>query len=266
MSIWILLPWPFLIYRGEIKDAVRKVLRQLSYLFCFGVVMVLHFHIKLWAPLINPVSYDSFYEATDRAWFFWMNPFIAWRAHWQVDWVNQLYFYLFLLMFVCSFIVHYLQGPGKFQRVFLSLLLIQALGAITYLIAPAVGPFIYHQGANAHITAAEHSLLLIHQKLQAGGAGWLQKHTASNLAAGLAAMPSLHIAVSFAFLYYAIRYSPWLAWIYGPCFVWFVMEAMASGWHYGIDLIAGFMLSGACIFLATGWMKVHEAEWARADK
>jgi len=258
MSIWILLPWPFLIYRGEFKDATKRVLQQISYLFCFGMVMMLHFHIKLWAPLINPISYDPVYETIDRTCFFWMDPLIAWRGHWQIDWVNHLYFYLFLFMFVCSFIVHYLQGPGRFARVFLSSLLVQAFGAIAYLVAPAVGPFIYREGANTHVTSVEHNLLQIHQQLVAGGSKWLENHTDNNLAAGLAAMPSLHIAASSVFLYYAIKYSPWLAWIYWPCFAWFLFESMASGWHYGIDLIFGLVLSGTCIFLANAWMKAHE--------
>jgi hypothetical protein len=262
IGIWILLPLPFLIYRGELKDAIRRVFWQINDAFCFGVILILHFHIKLWAPLINPASYDPVYEAIDRNCFSWIDPLISWRSQWQFDWLNNLYFNAFALMFVCSFIVHNFQSRSQFRRVFLASILVQVIGAVCYLIAPAVGPFIYHQGANAHVTLAQHNLLMIHQALLAGGTNWLQLHTSEDVGAGLAAMPSLHIAASFVFLYYAQKYCRWLTWLYWPCFLWIIFEAMASRWHYGIDLIAGLALAYGSICLAHKWLDAHEAALA----
>lgn len=259
IGIWILLPLPFLIYRGEFKAAVRLAFEQAGCAVCLCAVMLLQFHIKLWAPLINPQSYDHFYEAIDRTCFFWLNPLFAWRGQLHNDVVDHLYFNLFMVMFVLSFIVHYLRGGGEFRRVFLASILVQAFGGISYLVAPALGPFIYHDGVNAHVTSVQMHLLSIHQDLVAGGTTWLREHTSENLAAGLAAMPSLHVASSFVFLYYAQRYCTWLACVYWPIFVWIVFEAMASRWHYGIDLLIGLALSCGCILLANRWMDAHEA-------
>ncbi|HEY0257991.1 MAG TPA: phosphatase PAP2 family protein [Candidatus Methylacidiphilales bacterium] len=259
VSIWILLPLPFLIYRGKFKDVAIQTLGQISDALCFGIILILHFHIKLWAPLINPASYDRVYEAIDRACFFWMDPLISWRSQWQFDWLNHLYFNAFMFMFACSFIVHNLHSRSEFRRVFLASILVQAFGAVCYLIAPALGPFIYHQGANTHVTSTQHHLLDIHQALLAGGTNWLQLHTSEDVGAGLAAMPSLHLAASFVFLYYAQKYCRWLTWFYWPCFLWIVFEAMASRWHYGIDLIAGLALAYGSICLAHRWLEAHEA-------
>lgn len=258
ISIWILLPLPFLIYRGELKKTVHQVIQQISYALCLAIILMLHFHIKLWAPLINPASYDPVYEAIDQACFFWMDPLISWRGQFHHRWLDNLYFNVFMFMFFCSFIVHNLNSQSEFRRVFLASILVQALGAVSYLIAPAVGPFIYHQGANNHVTQVQHAMLITHQALLAGGAHWLEDHTGKYIAAGLAAMPSLHLAAAFVFLWYARKYRRWLAWFYWPCFLWIIFEAMASRWHYGIDLIAGLGLAYGSIFLSNGWMKAHE--------
>lgn len=266
ISIWILLPLPFLIYRGELRSVAIRVLQQISDTVCFALILILHFHIKLWAPLINPASYDHAYEVIDRTCFFWVDPLISWRSQWQIGWLSHFYFYAFMFMFVCSFIVHNLHSRKEFRQVFLASILVQAFGAVCYLIAPALGPFIYHQGANDRVTLVQHNLLGIHQDLVAGGVAWLQNNTGQNLAAGLAAMPSLHLAASFVFLYYARKYCSWLAWLYWPCFLWIVFEAMASRWHYGIDLVAGYLLAYGSILLASKWLEAHEAVMASAAK
>jgi membrane-associated phospholipid phosphatase len=135
---------------------------------------------------------------------------------------------------------------------------VQALGSISYLVAPALGPFIYEQGASAYSTNLEHGFLLVHQAILAGGTRWLGDNTGAFLTSGLGAMPSLHIAIAVVFLYYAQRHGSWLAWIYWPALVWIGFEAMASRWHYGIDLVFGFALSAVCIFLAGLWLRAHE--------
>ncbi len=259
IAVWILLPLPFLIIRGEFAGAALRAIGQAGYAFCLGVVMLLAFHIKLWVPLINPRTYDALYEAIDRDCFSWLNPLFAWRGQLHSDLVDHLYFNLFVLLFVCSFIVHYFRTEIEFRRVFLASILVQALGGISYLIAPALGPFIFHPGFNAHVTSVEHELLTIHQALVAGGPAWLQDNTSLQLAAGLGAMPSLHVAAAYVFLYYAQKYCKWLACLYWPIFIWIVFEAMASRWHYGIDLLMGYFLGYGCVFLADRWIDAQEA-------
>jgi len=258
LALWLMMPFPFL-RRIDLQKGMGLLMRQIGNALCFAFVITLHFYIKLWAPLINPNTYDSIYEAIDHTCFFWLKPLIAWRSHWShVAWVDSLYLFAFMFMFTMSFVVHNLQDAYKFRRVFLASLLVQALGAISYLIAPAVGPFIYHPGANALITNIQANLYQTRVALLAGGPAWLRQHSGENLTCGLAAMPSLHIAASFVFLYYAYRYSRWLVWIYTPCFLWFCLEAVASRWHYGIDLIAGLALSVLSIVVSNVWMSAHE--------
>jgi len=267
VSLWLLLP---LLSNpgGDHSHLARKLLEQAGYALCLGIVLYFHFQIKLWIPLIRSASYDAIYEAIDRVCFSWLNPLIAWRATWpQTAWINQLYFDAFFLMFMFSFLIHNGRGKSEFRRVFLAVLLMFALGANLYLIVPALGPFLYHPSANAWIGSVQHYLYAVRQSELAGGTAWLRVNSGSNLTCGLAAMPSLHAAASFILLFFAWRYVRRLVWIYAPLFLWICFEAMASRWHYGIDLVAGIALAYGCAVTSERWMRAHEeAQSETADR
>lgn len=248
--------------RASLVGLIRRLSQQAGDAFCFGLVVSLTLTIKLWEPLIRTASYDRAYEAIDRTCFFWMNPLIAWRAReLQFSWIDHLYFVLFFGMFLVSFVTHNLRGRAEFRRVLLASLLVQGFGGILYYAAPAVGPFLYHASANDWIGGMQQTLQIVRHYELAGGAQWLKANGGSYLADGLAAMPSLHAAASFVFLYYAWRRVRWLGYVYTPAFVWILFGAMASRWHYGIDLIAGVALAYLCIALSNRWMGAHEAAW-----
>lgn len=242
----------------------RRLGIQVSDAFCFAIVLSLSLYIKLLEPLVRSASYDRLYEAIDRTWFAWMDPLIEWRARTlQFNWLDHLYFLAFFAMFLVSFVVHNLRGRAEFRRVLLATVLVQAVGGILYLAAPAVGPFLYHPSANVLMGATEHFFYLVRQNEMAGGVHWLSANAGQYIMCGLAAMPSLHAAGSFVFFYYAWRVR-WLLAIYLPLFGWILFGAMATRWHYGIDLIAGVALSCACIALAELWMRGHEAAQHKA--
>lgn len=256
--------WLWLVFRAgarrETAVAIaRRLFIQVGDAFCFGIVLALTLYIKLWVPLVRTASYDRFYDATDRIFFSWLHPFIVWRARYlQFNWIDQLYFLFFFGMFLVSFVIHNLRGRAEFRRVFLASLLVQGTGGALYFAAPAIGPFLYHPSANAIMASTEHYFYLVRQSEMTGGVSWLCANAGRYIVCGLAAMPSLHAAASFIFLYYAWRYVRPLAWIYTPLFIWILFEALASRWHYGIDLIVGIALACACIALSNAWMRAHE--------
>lgn len=243
----------------------RRFKWELSNGLCFALVVSLSFYLKLCVPLVRSKTYDGIYEAIDRVCFSWLNPLFVWRAReLQFNWVDNLYLYLFLGMFVVSFLAHGMRGHSEFRRVFLASLLVQALGGCLYFAAPAIGPFLYHPSANGSAGAAEHYFYLVRQAEMAGGIPWLSANAGHYIVCGLAAMPSLHAAGSLVFLYYAWKYVRWLGWVYLPVFAWILFGAMATRWHYGIDLVAGIALACACIALADRWMRAHENAAQRA--
>jgi len=252
---------PALIHGKEDQAGIaRRAGQEASNGICFGLVVSMTFCLKLWEPLIRSVSFDPFYEAIDRICFSWLNPLIACRAHFlSFHWVNQLYYALFTGMFLVSFVVHISRGRREFRRVFLASLLVQAVGGCLYLAAPASGPFLYHPSANQTLAAVQHAFSQIRHQEILGGVEWIGLNTGRYLICGLGAMPSLHAAASFVFLYYAWRHVRWLGIIYTPVFIWILFEAMASRWHYGIDLVVGVIMAYACIALTEVWLRAHEA-------
>ncbi|MBB5280618.1 phosphatase PAP2 family protein [Pacificimonas flava] len=216
------------------------------------LLLVLHFNLKLWIPVLNPAAWDDVYWQTDRA----MQPVIA-LAYAGHNWlqsafgnIDSWYLFGFVLMFYFSYILHAVQSPLVFRRLVLSSFLVQGLGGLAYLVAPAVGPFIYQEGANALATETQADMLAAHQAIRHQGASWLNLNAEHILTGGLAAMPSLHTAASAVFLYFAWRYLPGLVVLYLPAFGFILMEAVATRWHYIVDLPAGAALAAFSIWAA----------------
>lgn len=257
--------WLWIVLRAGLRLGNRQaLLRSLAQHagdgFCFASAIFLCLYLKLMVPLVRASTFDRAYEAIDRRFFAWMDPLIAWRAHaLQFNWIDSMYLFAFFGMFCLSFIIHNLRGRAEFRRVFLATVLVQGAGAVLYMVAPAVGPFLFHPSANALAVGTQHSFYLLRQKeLAAGGVLWFSAHAGEFVLCGLAAMPSLHVAASFVFLCYAWRYVRWLGYVYALIFGWILFGAMATRWHYGIDLIAGVALAYACIALSNWWIEAYE--------
>jgi membrane-associated phospholipid phosphatase len=84
----------------------------------------------------------------------------------------------------------------------------------------------------------------------AGGAGWIAANGGSHITVGLAAMPSLHTGGAFLFLLFAWRHARVLVPVYAPLFAFIAIDAVASRWHYLVDLPAGIALALACAWAA----------------
>jgi membrane-associated phospholipid phosphatase len=82
-----------------------------------------------------------------------------------------------------------------------------------------------------------------------GGISWFQTQGSEFLATGLAAMPSLHVASSAVFVYFAWKHERHLCWFYLPLFGFIMIEAVATRWHYIVDIVAGLGLTALAIFL-----------------
>ena len=83
--------------------------------------------------------------------------------------------------------------------------------------------------------------------LQEGGVAWLDVHGPAYFTAPLAAMPSLHLGATFLLAYYAVRARLWIAPIAVIGTSWIAIEAVASRWHYLVDLPIGLAIAGLAI-------------------
>jgi hypothetical protein len=226
--------------------------RPLRALACYAIVLVVHFNLKLWVPFIRTASYDPIFWQMDQ----FARPVVDACKTIRIairpllrPWSN-IYLGCFLAMFYISFGYHAIRTPDVFRKLFLATLFLQGMGAIGYLLLPAVGPFIYEAGTSATITHAQHDMLAVRQMSVAMGPQWLSDNGSANLFAGLGAMPSLHAGFSFLFLWFAARHGRPLLTTYIPIFAYIMITAIASRWHYLIDLPVGIALACLAIYLA----------------
>lgn len=232
-------------------SVIGSGVKQMSYLISFNLLMWLHFHVKMWIPLINPIRYDELYFQIDNIFRPLLNMLATIRAFVSgIGNIDSLYTNLFIVMFAVSFFFHSAFDRENVRKLILASIIIQVVGSLCYLVMPAVGPFIYEHGVSRLATECQSSMLHGYWNLVSLGPRWLDENGPKYFIAGLAAMPSLHSGASWIFLYYAYKYKPYLLTLYLPIFFWIIIEAVSSRWHYLIDLPVGVAVASVCIYMA----------------
>jgi len=236
---------------------LTKQARRLAYYaaagMAYGIILVAHFNIKMWMGLINPVVWDDVYWKTDQM----VRPLIdaSFAVHNGVEMIlpagDKLYLFAFLAMFAGSIIAHSMQNFVVFRKVIFTAMLVHVLGALSYLVMPAIGPFLYEPGVNTLETARQGHMYHSYQALMAGGRAWVASQGSQFMFAAVAAMPSLHVASSAVFVHYAWQHTRWLGVLYLPLFAFIMFEAIATRWHYAVDVVAGLALTAVAIAITT---------------
>jgi hypothetical protein len=236
-----------LLYR---RDAMA--LTFLVALPAYALILLCHFNLKLWIPHINPLLWDEAYWHIDQALRPMVDACFAIRRAIApvVPLDSNFYMTAFITLFYLSFCIHAVRDRHDFRTLFLAALLFQGLGAIAYLLMPALGPFIYEQGLEPATTLAQQSMLHSYRGNAADGAAWIAANGGAQLTVGVAAMPSLHTGGAFLFLLFAWRSARVLLPIYLPLFAFITIDAVANRWHYLVDLPAGMLLAALCAWAA----------------
>jgi hypothetical protein len=247
--------------RRQPEFLTRQLLTDLTFLTLFAAVIYLHFHIKMWIPVVNPHLHDQLYFEIDQ------------KMRWLIDGAAVLRAVLARLLpapdlwyqgaqlslFLLSFWVHAMGERRWHHHNMTALLLNQMIGALAYLVAPAIGPFLFEQGPNAAATLAQQAMYRDFLAVQVQGTSWLAAHGGGSFTAPLAAMPSLHVSVSCIVSYYMIkarlRVAPLIVLLAG----WIVVESVVARWHYLVDLPAGFLLAVLVIALTNRLCRGRQA-------
>lgn len=219
---------------------------------CYIAILFAHFNIKLWIPHINPAQFDDFYFSVDQV----LRPivdlciFIRLHVFGFIPYESNFYMTSFIAMFYCSFLYHAIKTPQYFRPLVVAVLLLQSLGGLSYLVAPAIGPFLFEPGIDPGISEGQLGMLEFYRQSVAIGPDWIAQHGSSYFTAGLAAMPSLHAAGAFLFFLFASKHGRILIPLYSIILFFILTTAVASRWHYLIDLPVGMALAWFCIRLA----------------
>jgi hypothetical protein len=225
------------------NDAILVVL--------FIAANYLHFNFKGWLPLINPALYDAAYMASDESLrplidaFTWASTTIRGKLNPEFRW----YQFLFLTMFILTFCRFAAVRDDYYPHFAVSMLLMVTLGALSYLIAPALGPFIYEDGNSPRATEAQAGMYVAYQKAQVGGAAWIERYGSEYFTAALAAMPSLHVGYASLMTYYMLKSRDYMAPLFVLLWLWILIDSVALRWHYAIDAPAGVALCALVIWL-----------------
>lgn len=234
-----------------VTQRAERALFLAAVLVAYGAILITHFNVKLWVLAINPRLWDAQYLAIDDA----LRPLIdgARAIHNALAWlggpVDRLYLFAFLAMFGCSIIIHSSRSFPVFRRMILTAMLVHVIGGLSYLVAPALGPFVHETSVNALEAQRQTFMLAAHNAALVDGKIWFSAHGSEFLATGLGAMPSLHVASSAVFVYYAWMRERWLCWFYVPLFAFIMIEAVATRWHYLVDIVAGLGLTALAIII-----------------
>lgn len=241
----------FLLARHLSRSGAEALLgHRLRAIGALALIVYVHFNLKLWAQLINPFLFDDVYMAVDER----LRSLVHLASALAAGYRNALgqfphaYHEVFVAMFVVSFTVHGMQSDSRgFDRLLLAVSLVLVVGGASYAIAPAWGPFVYEAGDNPEATAIQATMASFQGNLRASHGG---EYDTSYFVAALAAMPSLHLAHALVFFYFALRYVRWLGLVYILPVTFIATEAVASRWHYLVDLPAGLVVAFCAVLLA----------------
>lgn len=249
--------WGIFALLGQKRETARVFLIALP---CYAIVLLVHFHLKLWVPHINPHLYDGFYWQLDQAMRPLVDACMAARRAMSVLVPMDSNFYMigFIGLFYISFCYHAFVTPDKFRQLFLAALLFQGLGGLAYMAFPALGPFLYEPGLDAAAAGAQKSMLEFYRHSVSGGAEWLALKGGIHLTAGLGAMPSLHTGGAFLFFLFACKHGRILVPLYALILAFILVAAVSTRWHYLIDLPAGLLLAWFSIRLAEMFAPVQK--------
>lgn len=217
----------------------------------FSVIVFLHFNFKLWAQLVNPHLFDDWYQFSDEL----LSPLVDGIVFINMgylplkEWLPNAYHDVFIFMFFLSFAVHAVTRTGRacLGELATAVALVLSLGGIAYMIAPAWGPFIYSPDDGSVAFHLQRGMSAFQTRFVASAG---LQYEGAEFISPLAAMPSLHIAHVWVLWIYAARHVRWLGYAYLPALVFILTEAVASRWHYVVDLVVGVCLAYLCIFLA----------------
>jgi hypothetical protein len=223
--------------RGYDRDLLPHLRIDAAFLVLFVVVTYFHFNLKMWSPLINPALFDAAYWATDG----WVRPLVDASLAVSASVRGFLGDDGF-----CTFTVSRHRYYGHFV---LSVLLVLSLGGLSYLIAPALGPFLFETGASARAAEAQASMQAAFAQAQARGAEWIAERGGDYFTGALAAMPSLHFAHALVMTYWMLASRSLMAGFFVLMTAWIAVDAVGLRWHYVVDLPAGALLAAVVVVL-----------------
>ncbi len=210
-------------------------------LWFYPVAMNLsYFALKTAAPAVHPQLEDALLQRLDTAIVggnlsLRLEPLIHPVA---TEFLSACYVLFFPYLFV-SWIYYHRQDLPLMKKFFIGFFTAYGLGMIGYTLLPALGPHL-DPGLAAQFTTPLHGGFITD----------LNSHIVLDGCNRVDCFPSLHCAVSSFILFFDRQHRPWRFKLYLVPAVGLWISTIYLRYHYLIDVLGGFALSAACLWIA----------------
>ena len=265
LSIWLVLTLRNILRYGIPKinatnyffiplSKVLKFARSWAPLF---IIIFCYCHIKVLIPSFTSRSFDQFFYDLDY-YLFLKNVPAEWLFSILGETIAPLLsfsyvFYFLLKIFGLSIVYARAKEPRVFDTMIIAVGTTYMFGIVVYIMFPALGPVYYYPEifenyreaiGQTKINYMQASLWLHYvQMTQHPPLEFYRLVLDSGIRNGIAAFPSLHVAVSCVMFYYLYYYGRFWFWIFIPLFLLMTVATVYFGWHYFVDDIAGLFLA-----------------------
>ncbi|MCP4899515.1 MAG: hypothetical protein GY906_21320 [bacterium] len=240
-----------------VKEVVDRhlVLDLLGAGFLMTITSAAYLFTKLMIPALNPTLWDATLAKIDRLLFFGLQPNFFITEIFQGNpkllstFIDAHYSFFILLTAIGTLWYSTDQSRSRRRRFIAALSLLWTTGCLLYLLIPALGPALVAEDLWLEVrnlfpnnAGTQRELMQNYAAVQSIIAGGNRPVT---IEFGVAAMPSLHVAVHFLFWLWARRTNRIGAWLWGVVAALTAIGSVATGWHWAIDSVAGALLAYA---------------------
>jgi len=259
---------------GSVIGALRKgPLAEDNLLRCLigylSLVMSIPLFVKLKTliPIFHPFDLDPAFESLDLMLHFGHQPWELLQTLVGHPWVTMVIHRLYYLWFPVILVTYYWQlstrkDPVLRQQFLLSFIASWILiGTVLATALSSAGPIFYAQivpeDASAYAVPMEYLLdinaespMFMFEVKEILWARYTGALVDGNLA-GISAMPSMHVAVSFLLMLFGWRVNKWFGGLYTAFFAFILVGSVHLLWHYAIDGYVSMLVTFA-IWKASG--------------
>ncbi len=227
----------------------------------FSLMETAHFCLKVYIPLIHSRTFDSFLSQADRV-------LLAGRD--GVDLVSAIFasptsirlmdllysgFYFFLVWGSLILFLALLRGRERiaFMDAYVTM---WQIGLAIYILIPSWGPVFVEPERYAGLLRFMTLTVSIQKQLYLETSSIIQGNYDIVIRYfGMAALPSLHVAVFTIYTLWSPRLFRGLVYFFGGLTLLFFAGSVLTGYHYVVDGLAGIAVAGIATFIGRRFLK-----------
>ncbi len=230
------------VFKSEVENVAinsKKILKFLRLFLSVSIALIVYENLQVAIHNVSPVDQDAALIFYDQLFFYKENLFLVLQSYISpllTEWLNFAYisFFFYLPIFGMYFFIK--DRASEWARLTLVLILCLFSGYVLYIFFPAVGPGVYFQALFSK--NLDGSLITQFTNTLVDTQGYAK-----------GTFPSLHIACSTIYIYFAYKNSKVLFWIFLPVIISLWVSTVYLRYHYLIDVFAGYCLAIICIFI-----------------